>query len=68
MVSIRLSEPFRLVVVGSPDYLEEHGEPQRPEDLLHHECLTFRSARPAPCLRGIIFERGAMTQRSTPLG
>lgn len=43
MVSVRLSEPFRLVVVGSPDYLERHGTPQRPEDLLRHECLTFRS-------------------------
>ena len=43
MVSVRLTEPFRFVVVGSPAYLDEHGTPQRPEDLLHHECLTFRS-------------------------
>ncbi|HKO91755.1 MAG TPA: LysR family transcriptional regulator [Polyangiaceae bacterium] len=43
MVSVRLTEPFRLVVVGSPEYLDKHGTPQRPEDLLQHECLTFRS-------------------------
>lgn len=43
MVSVRLSDAFRFVVVGAPSYLEEHGTPQRPEDLLHHECLTFRS-------------------------
>ena len=44
MVSVRLTESFRFIVVGAPAYLETHGTPQRPEDLLHHECLTFRSA------------------------
>ncbi len=43
MVQVRLTEPFRFVVVGSPRYLETRGTPQRPEDLLDHECLTFRS-------------------------
>jgi len=43
MVQVRLTEPFRFVVVGTPDYLARHGRPQRPEDLLEHECLTFRS-------------------------
>jgi DNA-binding transcriptional LysR family regulator len=43
MVQVRLTEPFRFVVVGSPDYLARHGIPERPEDLLRHECITFRS-------------------------
>jgi DNA-binding transcriptional LysR family regulator len=43
MVQVRLTDPFRFVVVGSPRYLERHGTPQRPEDLLRHQCLTFRS-------------------------
>ncbi|MDB4941471.1 MAG: transcriptional regulator, LysR family [Labilithrix sp.] len=43
MVSVRLTDPFRFIVVGAPAYLDEHGTPARPEDLLHHECLTFRS-------------------------
>ncbi|MFL5393995.1 MAG: LysR family transcriptional regulator [Myxococcales bacterium] len=43
MVQVRLTDPFRFVVVGAPDYLARHGTPQRPEDLLRHECLTFRS-------------------------
>ena len=43
MVSVRLTDAFRFVVIGAPRYLEKHGTPQRPEDLLHHECLTFRS-------------------------
>lgn len=43
MVSVRLTDPFRFIVVGAPDYLDARGTPARPEDLLHHECLTFRS-------------------------
>jgi DNA-binding transcriptional LysR family regulator len=43
MVQVRLTPAFRLVVVGAPDYLARHGTPQRPEELLGHECITFRS-------------------------
>ncbi|NOJ93687.1 LysR family transcriptional regulator [Corallococcus coralloides] len=43
MVQVRLTEAFRFVVVGAPGYLARHGTPQRPEDLLKHECITFRS-------------------------
>ncbi len=43
MVQVRLTDPFRFVVVASPDYLARHGTPERPEDLLRHECMTFRS-------------------------
>ncbi|MBF5045621.1 LysR family transcriptional regulator [Aggregicoccus sp. 17bor-14] len=43
MVQVRLTDAFRFVVVGSPDYLARHGTPERPEDLLRHECITFRS-------------------------
>jgi DNA-binding transcriptional LysR family regulator len=43
MVQVRLTNSFRFVVVGAPDYLARHGTPERPEDLLHHQCITFRS-------------------------
>lgn len=43
MVGVRLTDAFRFVVVGAPGYLDARGAPQRPEDLLQHECLTFRS-------------------------
>ena len=43
MVQVRLTGAFRFVVVGAPHYLAEHGTPERPEDLLRHECMTFRS-------------------------
>lgn len=43
MVQVRLTDSFRFVVVASPGYLASHEAPERPEDLLRHECLTFRS-------------------------
>jgi DNA-binding transcriptional LysR family regulator len=43
-VRVRLTDEFRFVVVGAPEYLARHGTPRRPEDLLRHECITFRSA------------------------
>ena len=39
-MAIRLAENRR-VVVASPTYLEQHGTPKTPQDLLHHQCLTF---------------------------
>jgi DNA-binding transcriptional LysR family regulator len=43
MVRVRLVPPFRFVVVGTPEYLARRGTPDRPEDLMDHECITFRS-------------------------
>jgi len=43
MVQVRLTDSFRFVVVGAPGYFERYGTPERPEDLLRHECITFRS-------------------------
>ena len=43
MAQVRLTDAGRFVVVGAPAYLDRHGAPQRPEDLLRHECITFRS-------------------------
>lgn len=42
MVAVRLSPPFRLIVVGSPAYFSRRGCPQRPEDLREHACLRLR--------------------------
>jgi DNA-binding transcriptional LysR family regulator len=32
----------RILTVAAPAYLEEHGEPRSPHDLVHHEALLFR--------------------------
>jgi DNA-binding transcriptional LysR family regulator len=43
MVHVRLSDPCRIVVVGAPAYLARRGVPQKPEDLLQHDCLCMRN-------------------------
>lgn len=62
MVQVKLTDPFRFVVVGSPDYLARAGTPRRPEDLLQHECLTFRSQTHG-ALYAWELERGKRTWR-----
>lgn len=42
MVAVRLTAPFRFVVVGSRSYLDRRGRPQRPDDLRRHACLRVR--------------------------
>jgi DNA-binding transcriptional LysR family regulator len=42
MVAVRLTPPFPLVVVGSPEYLRRRGRPERIDDLRHHACLRIR--------------------------
>ena len=42
MVAVRLTPPMPLAVVGSPIYLERHGAPDTPRDLLTHNCIRYR--------------------------
>lgn len=34
----------RMVVAASPDYLDRHGEPQHPAELIHHQCLGYTAS------------------------
>ncbi|WP_416761644.1 LysR family transcriptional regulator [Roseateles sp. So40a] len=50
MIRVPIAAPLRMVVVGSPDYLDQHGEPLKPADLARHACLRARlpSGLPSP--------------------
>jgi len=50
MVAVRLTPPFRFVIVCSPAYLTRSGRPERPEDLRHHACLRLRRSSGALAL------------------
>jgi DNA-binding transcriptional LysR family regulator len=50
MVAVRLSPPFRFIVVGSPAYLSRRGRPLRPDDLREHACLRLRRSSGALAL------------------
>ncbi|PZR14923.1 MAG: LysR family transcriptional regulator [Archangium gephyra] len=62
MVHVRLSPAARFVVAASPAYLERNGTPQKPEDLLQHECIGMRTAIDRP-LYAWELERGKKTWR-----
>ena len=47
MVAVRLTPPFRLVIVASPTYLARHERPERPEELRRHSCLRMRRSNGA---------------------
>src|SRR5262250_2669088 len=42
MIAVRLTPPFRLIIVGSPAYLARSGRPKRPDDLRDHACVRLR--------------------------
>jgi DNA-binding transcriptional LysR family regulator len=50
MVAVRLTKPFRFVIVGSPAYLARSGRPERPDDLRQHACLRLRRSNGALAL------------------
>lgn len=50
MIAVRLSRPFRFIVVGSPAYICRRGRPLRPDDLRQHACLRLRRSNGALAL------------------
>jgi len=48
----------RILTVAAPAYLEKHGEPQSPHDLVHHEALLFRDPQTGLPFHGSFTEAG----------
>jgi DNA-binding transcriptional LysR family regulator len=42
MIVVRLTPPLKETFFAAPSYLDRHGRPQRPKDLLHHNCIRYR--------------------------
>ncbi len=42
MVAVRVSQPPSTAFFATPDYLNTHGRPQSPRDLLEHQCIRYR--------------------------
>ena len=45
MVAVRLTPPFRAIVVASPDYIGRFGRPKALADLAGHKCIGYRLIR-----------------------
>jgi DNA-binding transcriptional LysR family regulator len=50
MVAVRLTPPFRFIIVGSPAYLARGDRPERPSDLRQHACVRLRRSNGALAL------------------
>jgi DNA-binding transcriptional LysR family regulator len=42
MIALPLGPALRYAIVASPDYIEKHGRPQAPQDLVSHDCIKRR--------------------------
>ena len=42
MIAVRIAPDMRMAVVGAPSYLKTRSVPKKPQDLIHHNCITLR--------------------------
>lgn len=42
MIAVRLTEPYRIAVVGSPAYFAMHTRPETPYELSAHACINYK--------------------------
>lgn len=42
MVSVRVTDDYRVAVVGAPAYFATHRKPKHPRDLRAHDCIRYR--------------------------
>lgn len=59
MVSTPLTEPFRTVIVGSPEYFERKGRPRSLEELREHEIIGYRNITGGDVYRWELQKRGS---------
>ena len=50
MTAVRLTPPFRYIIVGHASYLARAGRPERPDDLRNHACVRLRRSNGALAL------------------
>ncbi len=43
MIAVRVTDPVKIAVVGSPSYFAQRRPPQSPEDLALHLCIGYRT-------------------------
>jgi len=42
LIAVRLGPDIKQIAVAAPDYLEKHGRPEHPRDLVNHRCIRWR--------------------------
>ena len=44
MIAVRVSPDMRMCIVGAPSYFKDRRDPESPQDLMQHNCITLRLA------------------------
>jgi DNA-binding transcriptional LysR family regulator len=58
MVAVRLTPPFKAVIVASPAYIGRRGRPRSVADLANHNCIGYRLVRSGALYRWDLAEDG----------
>jgi DNA-binding transcriptional LysR family regulator len=58
MVTVRLTAPFRAIIVAAPAYLADRGRPKCVADLAHHNCIAYRQIKAGGLYRWELSEEG----------
>ena len=58
MIAVRLTPPFKTIVVASPDYLAAQGRPKAIADLSRHNCIGYRMVTAGNLYRWDLYDGG----------
>ena len=58
MVTVRVTPPFKAVIVASPAYIGKHGRPRDVADLAGHNCIGYRLVRSGALYRWDLNDNG----------
>ena len=61
LVGLNLTGPLTWQIVASPDYLEAHGTPQTPDDLVNHACIGYRYTSSPQLYQWDLLKNGRLT-------
>lgn len=59
LVAVRLGPDLRQIAVAAPEYLEKHGKPEHPRDLVNHRCVRWRWSGTTTPYAWEFFEKGS---------
>lgn len=58
MVAVRITPPIKSAFFAAPSYLNAHGIPQRPSDLLNHRCIRHKQPTSGSLRDWVVSEDG----------
>jgi DNA-binding transcriptional LysR family regulator len=66
MVTVRLTDPFVVIMVASPDYLRVRGEPRALAELSKHNCIGYRLQGSGRLYEWHVVDEGRETRLAPP--